>query len=129
MELLTPRILKWRDDILVMGIREAEFWDMTVGEVSRVFDAYLRQMRDRAYMSYTNARAVGAFIGSMLSGKNVPTIHDIYPDLFDEEKQQEREDEAREAASAANFLKFANNFNRRYGTENGDGKSESENNG
>ena len=98
---------------------------MTVGEVARVLDAYQERRRDTAYFAYTEAMTVGWFISSMFSSKAPPKIHEIYPDLFseDEEKEQEHKDDA----SAANFINFANAFNRNF--DNGDRKSESENNG
>lgn len=102
---------------------------MTVGETARVVEAYNTQRRDKAYFDYTHAMTVGLFIGSMFSSKSPPTIEDIYPDLFDKEAEEAKqaEQEMRDERSAANFLKFANAFNQRY--ENGDRKSESENNG
>ena len=119
---------KWRDDCLIAGIREAEFWDMTIGEASRACNAFNEQRKDRAYFAYTNAMATGLFIGSMFSSKSAPTINDIFPELFPKEEQSEAEREIRMERSAANFLKFANSFNQRY-KPNGDRELKSENNG
>lgn len=102
---------------------------MTVGEVSRALDAFNDRRRDKAYFDYTQAMTIGLFIGSVFSSKAPPTLEEIYPDLFDEEAEEleQIEQEKRDERSAANFIKFANAFNQRY--ENGDRKSESENNG
>lgn len=102
---------------------------MTVGEVSRAIDAFNTQRRDKAYFDYTQAMTIGLFISSVFSSKEPPTLEEIYPDLFDEEKEEleQIEQAKRDERSAANFIKFANAFNRNY--ENGDRKSESENNG
>jgi len=118
-------ILKWRDDCLVAGVSEAEFWDMTPGEASRACNAYGERRKDMAYFAYTNAMATGLFVGTLFSSKTAPTINDIYPELFKD--QEEAEEEIRMERSTANFLKFANSFNRRF--DNGNRKSESENNG
>lgn len=107
------------------GIREAEFWEMTVGEAVRACDAFQDRRRDTAYFAYTEAMTVGLFVSSMFGSKQPPKIHEIYPDLFDE--NEEAEQESKDAASAANFINFANAFNRNI--DNGDRKSESENNG
>ena len=98
-------------------------------QVQRAIDAYNTRRRDRAYFDYTQAMTIGAFIGSMFSSKSPPALEDLYPDLFDEEAEEleQIEQEKRDERSAANFIKFANAFNRNY--ENGDRKSESENNG
>lgn len=115
-----------RDAVLIAGVREAEYWDMTVGEAARACDAYQERKRDTAYFAFTQAMATGLFISSMFSSKSPPTIHDIYPEFFNED--EEAEQEAKDASSAANFINFANAFNRRY-EPNGNGKPESENNG
>ena len=116
---------KLRDTALLAGVREAEYWNMTVGEAVRACDAYHEQRRERAYFAYTEAMTMGLFIGSVFSNKHPPTLHEIFPDLFDE--NEEAEEERKDAASAANFINFANAFNRNF--DNGDRKSESENNG
>ena len=102
---------------------------MTIGEACRVLDAYNERRRDQAYFDYTQAMTVGLFVSSMFSSKAPPKLEDVYPDFFKEDKEEDerREQEKRDAASAANFINFANAFNKRY--ENGDRKSESENNG
>lgn len=117
--------MEWRDECLKAGVREIEFWDMTIGEAVRAYDAVREIRKDMAYFAFTNAMAVGGFIASMFSKHQPPTIHDIYPELFPID--EEAEEEARMKRSEANFINFANAFNKRY--ENGNGKSESENNG
>ena len=72
-----------------------------------------------------NAMATGLFIASMFSTKSPPSISDIYPEFFP--KDEEVEEKVQESKSAANFINFANAFNRNF--DNGDRKSESENNG
>lgn len=117
--------MKLLEASLVTGIREAEFWEMTVGEAVRACDAYQERRRDMAYFAFTNAMAVGLFVGSMFSSKSPPKIHDIYPEFFKED--EEAEQKVQDSKSAANFINFANAFNRNF--DNGDRKSESENNG
>lgn len=107
------------------GVREAEYWDMTIGEAVRACEAYQDRRRDRAYFAYMEAMTVGLFVSSMFGSKSPPKIQDIYPDLFSE--NEEAEQEQRADASVQNFINFANAFNRKF--ENGDRKSESENNG
>lgn len=123
--LLTPYVMKLLEATLVTGIREAEFWEMTVGEAVRACDAYQDRRRDTAYFAFTNAMAVGLFVSSVFSSKSPPEIHDIYPELFKED--EEAEQKIQDSKSVANFINFANAFNRNF--DNGDRKSESENNG
>lgn len=118
-------IKKWRDECLKAGIAEAEFWRMTIGEALRAYEAAAERRRDEAYFAFTNAMAVGGFVASMFSKHQPPTIHDIYPELFPAD--EEAEEEARMKRSEANFINFANAFNK--GFKNGNRKPESENNG
>lgn len=98
---------------------------MTIGEAVRAYDAYTDRRRDQAYFAFTNAMAVGLFVVSMFNSKSPPQIHEIYPELFS--KDEEAEKEVKDSKSAANFINFANAINERF--QNGNGKSESENNG
>lgn len=109
------------------GVSEADFWQMTIGEASRAFDAYLLRRKDQAYFAYTNAMAVGLFVGSMFSSSHQPpTIEDIYPEIFPKDEEEEEQVQPTEK-SVENFMKFANAINERF--QNGNGKPESENNG
>lgn len=119
-------MLKLRGDCMVAGVREAEFWDMTPGEAVREIEALNERRKDAAFFAYTNAMAVGLFVGSLFNSSNKPpALTDIYPDLFPEFEEIEEQKAAE--SSVANFINFANNFNRNL--NNGDRKSESENNG
>ena len=120
--------MKLRDDSLIAGISERDFWEMTPGEAVRACDAYGERRKDIAYFSYSTAMAVGGFVASMFGSGHAPTINEIYPELFPAEIREEAEHEARMSKSEANFIKFANAFNQRY-EANGNRKSESENNG
>lgn len=123
--------MDWRAESLKNGIAERDFWDMTLGEVIRASEAHTALLKERARFDFLQALSIGLFFGSAISGKNVPKIEDIYPEFFGskeaEEAQKEAETEERMNRSAANFMNFATAFNKRF--ENGDRKSESENNG
>lgn len=129
--MLTPGVLRLRDQCLRAQVREADFWHMTIGEAVRECDAYHDRLKDTAYFSYMTASAIGLFIGSVFSSKSPPEISDIYPEFFPKaetrEATEERQEELKEERSVANFLKFAYSFNQRF--ENGNRKPESENNG
>lgn len=98
---------------------------MTIGEGIRAFKAYEDRLKDQAYFSFTNAYATAMFVSSIFSTKSPPTITDIYPEYFP--KDEEVEEIVQDSKSAANFVNFANAFNRKF--DNGDRKPESENNG
>lgn len=114
---------------MTAGVSERDFWDMTVGEALRTYEAYEDRRKDAAYFEYTNAMAVGLFVASMFGSKKVPDISDIYPEFYprDVEREQETEQKVKDFKSETNFINFANKFNRRF--EDGNRKSESKNNG
>lgn len=99
---------------------------MTVGEGVRAYNAYEERRKDTAYFSYTTAMTTGLFIASMFGSKSPPRIYDVYPEFFTED--EEVKEEVQDSKSAANFVNFANAFNRKF--DNGsDRTTESENNG
>ena len=98
---------------------------MTVGEAARSYIAYDERRKDTAFFTYMNAMTTAMFIGSMFGSKSPLTIYEVYPELF--QRDEEVEEQIQESKSAANFINFANAFNRKF--DNGDRKPESENNG
>lgn len=58
-----------------------------------------------------NAAVIIRGINKVLSGKGtIPTLYELYPDLFEEERLQAE----KQQKSIANFLNFANNFNKKF---------------
>lgn len=81
---------------------------MTIGEVNRYLQGCIfreeRQMKLRANMDYRLAVSLVSILGASFNSKPTPSIYDLYPDLFEED---------RTAKSVANFINFANSFNRK----------------
>ena len=98
---------------------------MTVGEGVRAYNAYEERRKDTAYFSYTTAMTTALFVSSMFGSKSPPHIYDVYPEFFKED--EEVKEEVQDIKSAANFVNFANAFNRKF--DNGNRNPESENNG
>ena len=82
---------------------------MTIGEVNRYLQGCLfreeRQIKSRASMDYKLAISLVSILGASMSSKPIPTIYELYPDLFEED---------RTAKSVANFMNFAQSFNRKF---------------
>lgn len=112
-----------RDRAVQLGLPEREFWEMTVGEVTRWSEGaahrHRSQLRDQAALDHTHALLLAKCIGIVFgSGGKFPRLEDSYPDLFREELQEEQrqaEEERRMAMSAARFVAFANAFNKKHG--------------
>ena len=101
------------------GIRESEFWDMTIAEILRALESRIRvnktQMKAQARMDYTLANLIGYSVGRVHHHANqMPSIYDSYPNLFNEEEDEQALEERRAERSAINFLEFARAFNKKF---------------
>ena len=105
---------KLRDECVKAGLNEFDYWTMTIGEVSRWVDSYNFQykqhLKDNIQTQYMSAMTIIKGINKVLTGKGeIPALSEIYPELFPEEELARQ----RTAKSVANFLNFANSFNKR----------------
>lgn len=110
---------KLRDECVKAGLSEFDYWRMTVGEVSRWVDSYNFQYRqhlkDNIQTQYMASMVIVKGVNKVLTGKgDIPTINELYPELFPEEAIIEE----RTKKSIANFLNFANSFNKRKQNDN-----------
>lgn len=69
-----------------MGIPEREFWDMTLGELTRAMESHNRRERlrakEQAAWDYRLAELIGASVSRLFGGK-YPSIQNAYPGLFE----------------------------------------------
>lgn len=88
---------------------------MELGEVVRQLNGIGEKIeedrRAQAYFAYGTALAVGSFIASIFGSTSPPQISDIFPGYF--KNDAELEAERRMQKSAENFIKFANEHNRK----------------
>lgn len=110
---------KWLDNALDIGISEQEFWNMTVGEVSRAFQSHHRieknKAREQATHYYILADLVARSIGRLFSSTaTMPEISEVYPTLFDSKEILERKQEKQAELSAIRFKQFAQSFNSKF---------------
>lgn len=66
-----------------------EFWDCTYGEILLHIDVYnekkIDEVKLQARMVYQLAQLMTAGTGVVLNGGTFPSIHDTFPELFDQE--------------------------------------------
>lgn len=84
----------WLEDLLDMGLSEAEFWDMTLAEINRFADSYRRvqkrQAQEKAYADYHLADLIGYSIARIYSSEaKYPEIYEVYPAIFDKKAIEE----------------------------------------
>ncbi len=70
------------------GMTPTEFWTATIAEIRQVLESrercLKRELQQQAALDYRHAYLVAALFG----GKS-PSIHEVYPALFEEEKKQD----------------------------------------
>lgn len=77
------------------GIGVFEFWDYTYGELIEILEIYKEtrdnEVKERISNNYQLAYLTAIFTNRANNGKNPPTLFELYPELFEDE-QQEQED-------------------------------------
>ena len=70
---------------------------MTVGEVVFIIEAYNEKtqlkFKEDITTNYALANNIAIAVGSALAGKKAPTLYEMYPELFVEEKKKQQEEE------------------------------------
>lgn len=109
------------DRALDCGIKEYEFWDMTIGELERAVASAVRMERQRAQQQatydYILANLIIKGVGKVLGDKSAyPPLEEAYPGVFDDiaQEQQEKLEEQKMNLSALRFKQFAQSYNERF---------------
>ena len=107
-----------------IGIKELEFWDMTPGEVARAIESKNRMIKieaqERATYDYIQATLIVKGVSICLGDKSqFPTIHEAYPNIFNDVIQQQEEDiqQKKDELSALRFKQFAQSYNNNFNKE------------
>lgn len=84
---------------------------MTLAEVERYCEGATWRLKQKAQFDYSLADLIGASIGRLLDSEvQYPTIYDVYPHLFEDDKptpEEEQESDIATTNSINNFLAFA----------------------
>ena len=115
-------IFSWLDSALDYGIKEWEFWDMTIPELERAIESKKRllqlEAKEQAANNYLLADLIGRSIARMHTDAEVfPEIYDFYPTLFDKEAILKSRAEERAKQSALRFTQFATSHNKKLTEE------------
>lgn len=117
--MLTYYIYKWLDSALDFGIKEHEFWDMTIAEFSRAIKSKEKVKRieaqEKASFDYILADLIGRSIGRVYSSAtHYPDISAVYPSLFDSEEIKQMKADKQAELSVLRFKQFASFHNSKY---------------
>lgn len=85
---------------------------MTVAEVERWINGAVWRLKNKASLTYTLADLIGVSTARNLSSDvEFPSIAQVFPELFEEEKIEEDKEQAAITRSQNNFMAFALKFN------------------
>jgi hypothetical protein len=98
------------DVALDCGIREADFWDMTLAELERAILSWQRvnktQAQEKAAYDYIMSVLIGRSVASYFSSDiSIPEMSEVYSHLF-QEKAQAKKEEKEQAKTELSALRF-----------------------
>ena len=100
-----------------LGLDESDFWDMTIAELGRWIDGATWRMKNKARFDYQLADLIGISMSRLISeGADFPNIEEVYPNLFEAEKDKEEQPIVKDdimTISQNRFLAFAQAHNAR----------------
>lgn len=107
---------KWLEIALDYGIKESDFWDMTIAELIRAVESkkrvLLQDSKQKAIYDYTLADLIGRSYARVHSSVNrFPSIAEAYPSLFTSEEFEEEMQAKKDELSALRFKQFAQSYN------------------
>ena len=96
-----------------LGLDEEKFWNMTVAEVVRYEEGAIWRMKQKAQFDYALANLIGISSARMMSSDvKYPVIEDVYPNLFEQPKEEEQQYEDITTKNSINrFMEFAMRHN------------------
>lgn len=96
---------------LQCDISVLDFWDMTCLEVIQTIEAYEKKkklsLQEEASMVYQEAQTISCFIGGLMGKGKVPSLHESFPFLFEEDKKEIEKQEK------DNLLSFVERHNKK----------------
>ena len=100
---------------LQYGLSVFDFWNMTLKEILAYLKAVQEQEKTKRQDLYLQASLTANFVGSIINGKPIPPIHQVFPELYQELAQKERAEQDYKAMMLykEQMLDFANYHNKR----------------
>ena len=99
--------------MLQYGVSFDDFWNMTIKEINIFLGAYQEKEKLSYSKAYLQASLVANFVGCIINGKTIPPIHQVFPELYTDEIEQERKQYMAEMLYKEQMLDWANAVNKR----------------
>ena len=95
---------------------------MTLAELERAIASKKRmlkqQAQEKASYDYILAELIGRSVARIYSSSTtMPTIEEVYPNIFDAKEVEEKKRERQAEISAIRFKQFATSFNKKFKEE------------
>lgn len=101
---------------LKCGINTFDFWDYTYGEIVELIKLYKEnqeeQSKEQLVNNYQIALLTSVFTNRANNGKQPPTLHELYPKVFEEEIPEEEAESNALAFYKEQMMDFALAHNR-----------------
>lgn len=108
-EQLLPTALK-------AGIGIKEYWDYTLAEIQLLITAKNEQLQEdhklRLGYDYNLARLVSLFVGQSMAGETIPSIEEVYPELYTKQQPDEEDEQKQLDYQLMMFTALANRINK-----------------
>lgn len=97
---------------------------MTIAEIQRAVASKERQKKmaeqEQASFDYKLADLIGISVSRIFNQENkFPSIAEVYPMLFENQEQKQKEQDRRDELSAIRFRQFAQSYNQNFRREMG----------
>lgn len=117
--MFSEKVENYLANALDIGLREHEFWDMTLAELTNYFESFKRRQKtdqqEKATFDYILGDLIGRSIARVYNADNTyPKIYEIYPTLFDKEEMEQAEFNRRMELSALKLQEFTKSFNEKF---------------
>lgn len=100
---------------LQYGISVFDFWNMTLKEILEFIKAVQEREKVERQKQYLQASLTANFVGCIISGKPIPSIYKVFPEIYQQENQMEQEKLDYQAMMLykEQMLDYANRINKR----------------
>lgn len=104
---------------LLSGVGIQEYWDLTFGEIVIILKNYQKKeearVKEQLSTTYNTAQLVASFVGLSMNGKDIPTIEEVFPSVFQKQVKEEDITEREVKAMALQkdiWVAYAERFNK-----------------
>lgn len=117
--MFSDKIDDYLANALDIGLRECEFWEMSLAELTNYFESRKRvlkaEQQEKATFDYILGDLIGRSFARLYSAEaTYPKIYEMYPTIFNKEEIEQAEYNRRMELSALKLQEFTKSFNEKF---------------